>query len=152
MRCRAFGALVLGSICLLAGGCHNVDREGSTSTGVRLRNEESRSSELQRNQFVDIPVPEKMQLVTRHNDSFSFYRGGVRLARLTYWTADLGIEEVVSFYRDTMTQRPFGWAQSAERTEDETHVLTYQKDSERCEITVKRDNRGTAALIKLNVD
>lgn len=151
MSRHALGLVLLASLWFVLPGCQNTDRAGNSSTGVKLPEEaEAHSAELQRNQFVDIPAPKDMTLVTGHNESYSFQRGGVRVARLQYWGTSSGVEDVVSFYRETMEHRPFGCDLASDRTEGEVQLLTFRKEAERCDIEVKRENRGTTALIYLN--
>ncbi len=109
---------------------------------------ETRSVELQRSQFDDVPVPEGFEFVTRGNRSFSYARGGVRVGRFVYW-GRRDVAEVAGFFRRTMGLRAYGWELRAENTSGDGADFEFQKDQTGCHVTISRERGGTYVRIDL---
>ena len=92
---RRFAMLMgCGVLALLVVSCDSIENPRTLAPGEPSV-AETRSLELQRSQFEDIPVPQGFEFVTRGNRSFSFARGGVRVGRFVYW-GKKSVEEVAS--------------------------------------------------------
>ena len=143
-------ALAITTIILLTGiliGCaQQIENPGKMLGSPTV--EDTRSTELQRVQFADVPVPHGFELVPRGNRSYSFQGGGVRLARYRYWGKQ-SPEDVASFYRRTMALDTYGWNPTTETSEQGQSTLAFAKDQDSCIVTILEE--AGATVIRVNV-
>jgi len=141
-------ALTVASLLVL-GACseQQVENPRKTIEGTPTV-EQTRSQELQRVQFRDVPVPKGFQLVTRGNRSYSFQGGGVRVAGLQYWGTEPP-EEVVAFYNQTMPLSVYGWRPAGRKDLENASVLTFEKNGQSCEVTIAREEGATVIKMKI---
>lgn len=131
-------------------GCRQVENPGKVfpnSPSV----EDTRSREVTRNPPPDLPVPRDMLYVTRANQSFSYLQGGVRVGRFHYW-GNVGLDEVVAFYRERMPQRPYGWTLVNEQSNGTSTRLSFRKDADRLDVSVSPEDSATLAVLALNIE
>ena len=143
---RASRASCAVALLTLLCGCESIENPRTLAPG-QPDVAETRSRELDRSQFDDIPIPPGFEFVTRGNRSFSFTRGGVRVGRFVYW-GRLEVEEVTAFFRRNMELRAYGWSLRNQDVSDQAATLDYIKKKVDCRVTVTRENGGTY----INVD
>ena len=148
MQIARTGAQTIFLAALLTGCSHQVENPGKLLPGSPSV-EQTRSSELRRAQFADIPVPNGFELVTRGNRSYTYQGGGVRLAALRYWGKQ-SPAAVAAFYRRTMPLQAYGWAASGERLESGVSVLGFNKELQTCEVTIEKKGRATVILMRIS--
>ncbi len=150
MRCSLSILLFLGLI--LAGGslagCDSIENPRVMVPGEPAV-AETRSVELQRSQFDDVPVPDGFEFVTRGNRSFSYDRGGVRVGRFVYW-GKTEAAEVAAFFRRTMGLEAYGWSLRAEKTHDGGTEFDFHKHQTGCRVKIFRQGGGTYVHIDLS--
>ena len=113
--------------------------------------EDTRSNTITRHLPEDIPVPRDMTYITRLNQSFGYFEGGVRVGRFHLWGYVPG-DEVATFYREQMPMRPYGWTFVNEQSHGATNVMHFRKDSDRCDISIGPEDSATIAEISLNTE
>ena len=134
-----WGLLVL-AITLL-GGCTQIENPRVMVPGEPGVTE-VQSRELQRLQFVDLPIPRGFLYVSRGNRSFSYQAGGVRVGRFRYW-GKAPISEVAEFYRETMPLSTYGWKETDFQSEEDASVIQFDKQKQSCEVTITKEPQGT---------
>lgn len=137
--------LMLGA---LSWGCSQMDHPAYMAPGAPNVGE-TQSAELQRVQFRDVPVPHGFQLVTRGNRTFSFQGGGIRIGRFHYW-GQQPLEEVVSFYQETMPLPAYRWEAAVLRSEDGAAHMTFTRNNQTCEVAVTPDGEATRVLVSVS--
>ena len=135
-----FVVVVLGTSCTMS----DSGRPALDDSAARR----TRSQQLTRLQVSDVPVPPEMRLKKRGNRSFSFAGGGVRVAHLVY-RGPLSIEDIISFYEDTMPLAAFGWVSAGEERNNNEVILRFTKNADNCEIRVFRDQDTATAEVEL---
>jgi hypothetical protein len=147
MLTKAGGALAL--VLLATGaGCRQIENPGKVYPQSPTV-EDTRSKAITRNLPEDIPVPRDMTYITRANQSFSYLEGGVRVGRFHLW-GNVARDDVTTFYRDRMPQRPYGWTLVNEQSQGATSVMHFRKDSDLLDISVGPEDSATIAVISLN--
>lgn len=141
---------MLGLVLVVFAACEQIENPGKVTPGTPQVNE-TRSDELQRNQFEDVPVPRDMQLVTRANQSFGYAAAGVRVGRYLYRGA-LAPEQVVGFLRENMPISAYGWTPASESVDGPVARLVYQKGADRCVLDVRREDGATSLLVMVNYE
>ena len=136
------------TLLLFIVGCDSIENPRTLAPG-QPDVAETRSRELQRSQFDDIPTPPGFEFVTRGNRSFSFTKGGVRVGRLVYWGRG-GVEEVTDFFRRNMGLRAYGWRSGSESLTATVVTLDYTKEKVDCRVTITRESGGTYVRIDLS--
>ncbi len=145
---KALAITIIASLTGILSGCaQQIENPGKIMPGSPTV-EDTQSTELQRTQFTDIPVPVGFELVTRGNRSFSFQGGDVRLAKYRYWGMQ-SPEVVAAFYRRTMSLDTYGWSPLSESTEDGTSTLAFVKNPDSCVVTIHEEDGAT--VIRVNV-
>jgi hypothetical protein len=130
--------------------CEQLDNPGKVVPGSPTV-QETRSSELQRSQLDDVPVPRDLTLVTRANQSFSYVGSGVRVGRFLY-RGPVPVDQVVSFLRENMPLSAYGWTPTSESVDGPVARLSFQKGPDRCELDVSREDGATSLLIMVNYE
>ncbi len=134
-------SMLLGLACTTLGGCTQIENPRvmvPTEPGVNA----TKSMELHRAQFEDIPVPPGFEYVTRGNRSFSYADGGVRVGRFLYW-GRASIDEVSEFYRRTLPLRAYGWELLDETPTSGGNELNWKKGSQNCNVALTRESNAT---------
>ena len=143
---RRFSMVVgCGLLPLLAVGCDSIENPRTFAPG-EPDVAATRSVELHRSQFEDVPVPRGFEVVTRGNRSFSFARGGVRVGRFVYW-GQQGVEEVAAFFRRTMGLRAYGWLFRSQDVGQDNTTIGFRKDHVECTVTITQGGNGTYVQI-----
>jgi hypothetical protein len=145
----------LTALCLLflltAGvACEQIENPGKVVPGSPTV-QETRSTELQRSQLDDVPVPRDLTLVTRANQSFSYVASGLRVGRFLY-RGPVPVDQVVSFLRENMPLSAYGWTPTAESVDGPVARLSFQKGADRCALEVSREDGATTLLIMVNYE
>lgn len=102
-----------------------------------------RSSELQRLQFADVPVPAKFRLWP---DSYAYEDSSTRVGRFDY-SGDLAASEVLKFYKRTMPA--YGWSLRGSGTEGASK-LRFGKGQAICIVEV--DEKGDRTHLHVDVE
>lgn len=132
-RYAAIFALVVGSLVSCA-----TDGTARPSDPTRPTEDAARSMELTRSQFDDIPVPRDFTYVNKGNQSFSYSQGGVRVGKFRYWGQD-PVDDVVSFYKRTMSLMAYDWQFVSESEEQlGLPILQFAKGRQSCTIRVAK--------------
>lgn len=139
--------LPLVAVALLATGCTQIENPGKVAPGSPTVRD-TRSTQLQRTQFEDVPVPMGFEFVTRGNRSFSFDRGGVRVGRFSYW-GRAPREEVVAFFRETLPLRAYRWEFLGEDRNADGTTLRFRKERQDCQIDISEDAASTRILVQV---
>lgn len=142
---RFAGAMSGVLLVLLAASCDSIENPRTLAPG-EPDVAETRSVELQRSQFDDVPVPHGFEIVTRGNRSFSFARGGVRVGRFVYWGRQ-DVEEVANFFRRTMELRAYGWQLRSQDVGRTNATFDFRKDQVDCTVTITQEGGGTYVRI-----
>jgi hypothetical protein len=138
----------IAALALLAGAaCSQIENPRTmlpTEPGV----DATRSKELHRAQYEDLPVPPGFEYVTRGNRSFSYLDGGVKVGRFLYW-GRTSVEETAAFYRRTLPLRAYGWDFLSEESLPKRHELRFRKADQECTVTLTRDVDATYAGVTI---
>lgn len=136
--------LLMAAAVLVAAGCQEQLENPRTLNPSQPTVDDLRSRELQRDQLTDVPVPLGFEFVDRSNTSWSYTKGGVRVAELHYWGTK-PVSEVIEFYRQTMSQPPFGWTPA----ETATGTLAFRKEGLSCLLDIHNGRQGTVIDIRV---
>lgn len=150
--------LVIGILALvLVTGCRQIEETqnpvsetlvdiGATSPP----SERNTSTELQRIQFDDIPVPPGFFLRNHRNESYSFRQGDTRIGRFVYWGRGHR-QELQAFFRENMSKSPYLWG-NKDITNQES--LEFEKSDDHCRVLVEPDRLDTqnGMLITITVN
>ncbi|MAG57894.1 MAG: hypothetical protein CMJ83_16540 [Planctomycetes bacterium] len=145
---RGFQGLAAALIAAAFCGCTEIDNPRTLAPG-EPDVADTRSRELQRSQFDDIPTPPGFQYVTRGNRSFSFSRGGVRVGRFIYW-GRMDVAEAAAFYRRNMGIRAYDWNLVSEDASVAQATFRYRKGQQDCTVTITRETEATYVRIDVN--
>ena len=140
-----------GALALLLTACDSIENPRTLAPGEPAI-AETRSLELQRSQFEDIPVPQGFEFVTRGNRSFSYSRGGVRVGRFVYWGrkgGPDGVEEAAAFFRRTMKLRAYGWQLRSQDIGEDSTTFAFSKNHTDCTVTITHEKVGTYVRIDM---
>jgi hypothetical protein len=140
--CSVFAIAVL----LAAASCQHLENPGKVYP-QSPKVHETRSIEIERDMARDIPVPRDMILETAGN--VSYYQEKARVGR---WRLKgyVSMEDVAVFYRERMPERPYGWTLVNEQARGSATTMSFQKGSERAEVTIQPEDSATVAVIILN--
>ena len=87
--------------------------------------------------FVDVPVPQGFKLVDE--ETSDYMTTGIRYARHTYEGAASPVE-VRDFFQEQMPLSRWKWINT--QNESGVQTLRFEKDQERCDVTVTQRPRG----------
>lgn len=153
------GAIVFVGMALLA-ACVNVEEtknpvsDSLAGIGASVpADKRSRSVELSRHQFDDIPVPEGFFLRNHRNESFSYAFNGRRIGRFVYW--GFGKRgELLQHFQSMMPKKPYDWTRAGAGVKAVSDRLVFEKPGERCVITLEPvpNNLRDEFLITISVE
>lgn len=141
--------LLLAFTALFVSACAEQLENPRTLNPAQPSVDDLRSRELQRAQMPDIPVPSGFEFVDRGNRSWSYTQGGVKIAELHYWGTS-SMDEVMEFYKQTMSQSAYGWTAGPEGLANGSHSLAFRKDGSDCLVEIHKGNRGTVIDIRVS--
>ena len=144
---RFFMVVGCGLLPLLAVGCDSIENPRTLVPG-EPDVAATRSVELHRSQFEDVPGPRGFEFVTRGNRSFNYARGGVRVGRFLY-RGRQGVEEVAAFFRRTMGLRAYGWQFRSQDVGQSNTIIGFSKNRVDCTVTITPGANGTYVQIDM---
>ena len=154
-----FAGFIVTSTAFLS-GCRQVEEtenpfsDTMTALGASSANRSSRSGELSRIQFDDIPVPQGFFLRNHRNESYSFKDDAIRIGRFVYW-GRAEVNDVREYYVEEMPKKAYGWRLVEDPGgSDRLTTMTFTKPGHRCEITMEPEHQrpGAGLLVKVWVE
>ncbi|MEE9394220.1 MAG: hypothetical protein V3W41_17105 [Planctomycetota bacterium] len=131
--------LVWTTACVNVEETNNPISDSLTGVGATTPPEaRSRSEELSRIQFDDIPVPEGFFLRNHRNESFSYRFGDRRIGRFVYWGYGKRAE-LLRHFEAMMPKGPFGWKRGESSVQAASDRMTFVKTGQRCTVTLTPD-------------
>ena len=135
-------ALMWATACVNVEETNNPVSDSLTGLGATVPAEaRSRSAELSRIQFDDIPVPEGFFLRNHRNESFSYRFGEQRIGRFVYWGYGKSAE-LQRHFETMMPKQPFDWKRGESSVRSGSRQMAFVKTGQRCTVTLTPDDQN----------